>query len=336
VNNHPVKPHPTWAIVDPSKLNDFLECPRKYFFMHMLGWKPETPNNHIVFGQAWHKAMEHLLLNGYGPASINDAQEKLRNHYRKELPPETDELFEPKTPDRAVLALTEYTVKYKHDLDNMEVLYTEVSGAAPISDKAIMHFRMDNILKHRAGYYFSHEHKTGTYLNIQWIMKWPLSIQVGCYVHALYCMYPADLVRGVMVDGSFFKRTKAPLFDFGRVPCWKTPSQMRIWHNTVSHYLDQLETETNLLFDNDNPSFPVMVSFPQRPTSCDNYFGCSFHDFCMAWPNPLQRCDEPPPGYKIEYWDPRIEDSSHQMTFDPIHEIDSMIAKLETKNGRES
>ena len=330
--NFPIPYHPTWEVVDPSKLNDFITCPRMYFYSHMLGWKSEMPNNHLVFGSAWHEAMEHLLLNGYSGASIRDAQEKLTQYYRKEFPEETDEIFSPKTPDRATLALVEYTTKYPRDFDNFEVLYTEVSGTVPITNKKIMHFRMDDVLKHVKGYYFSLEHKTGSYLNNQWRMQWPLSMQAGTYIHSLYCLYPQELVRGIEINGTFFKRTKAPLFDFERVPVWKLPHQMRSWYATVNYWINQLESETGILADEVDSS-SVMHSFPMNPTNCSKYFGCPFHDFCCSWQNPLQHCFEPPLGMKVEFWDPRDRPSTKEMEFDPFDKIENMLKELEETNG---
>jgi len=331
--DYPIPYHPTWEVVDPSKLDDYIRCPRQYFYEHMLGWKGEAPNNHLEFGQAWHLAMEHLLLNGYGAESIWEAQQLLEQHYRQNFPEELDELFEPKTPDRAVLALVEYTKKYKNDFDNIEVLYTEIAGTVPISDSKVMFFRMDDILRHRKeGYYFSFEHKTrgGTYSN-QWAIQWPLSTQIGTYIHSLYCLYPQDQVRGVMVNGAFFKKTKSPLFEFERIPVWKLPHQMQTWYETTSHWVRSLEEDTTLLsYENDRQN--IMRSFPMRPVSCSDFFGCPFHDFCLAWPNPLQHCDVPPLGFKIDFWDPRDEGMRHQMEFKPLTMIEEMIKELERTN----
>ena len=329
---YPIPYHPTWDVLDPSKLNDFMTCPRMYFFAHMLGWRSETPNNHLIFGQAWHLAMEHLLLHGYSGASIRDAQEKLTQHYRECFPEETDEMFAPKTPDRAILALAEYAVKYANDLENFEVLDTEIAGTAPISDRQVLYFRMDDILKHKKGYYFSEEHKTGTYFNNQWTMQWSLGMQAGTYIHALYCLYPQELVRGIEINGAFFKRTKAPSFEFERVPVWKLPHQMRSWYATVQYWTTMLEREVNAL-SQETDSDPVMDSFPMNPTNCNKYFGCPFHDFCSAWQNPLQHCNEPPLGMKVEFWDPSQEPSTTKMEFSPLDVIEQMLKDLEATNG---
>jgi len=103
---------------------------------------------------------------------------------------------------------------------------------------------------------------------------------------------------------------------------------MRTWYQTTRHYTSELEQDTGLLAI-ESDSDIVMQSFPMRTTSCSNWFGCAYHDFCTAWPNPLQRCDEPPLGFKIEFWDPRSEEMRHQMEFKPLRMIEEMLEELE-------
>jgi len=330
MSNYPIPTHPTWEIIDPSKMKNYIECPRSFFYRHILGWVGENPNNHLVFGQAWHIAMEHLLLNGYSPESVLIAGNKLEESYRREFSGESDDLYSPKTPFRAILALNEYGNKYKNDLDKYEVLYTETHGAVPVSEKFILFYRIDSILRDKEhGYIFSLEHKTGTTFSNKWAMQWPLSMQVGAYCHALYCLFPPGEVRGVKINGTFFKRTKAPLFEFERVPCWKGPNQMLIWFENVNTYIHDLDRDFATL-EGAKDSDAVLKAFPMRPTSCDNYYGCPYHDFCTTWSNPLQKADEPPIGFKCEFWDPRTEVKENEEVkgFQPIEEIEGMIRSM--------
>ena len=55
----------------------------------------------------------------------------------------------------------------------------------------------------------------------------------------------------------------------------------------------------------------MLMCFPMNTESCTKYFGCAYHDFCQAWPNPLQHCEEPPLGFKIEHWDPTEGESKY-------------------------
>ena len=89
----PIPSSPTHRIVDGSKLKRFMECPRAFFYEYLLGWRSERPNNHLVFGTAFHEALEHILLNGYTRAIADDAFEKFLTSYRTVFEPHTDELL---------------------------------------------------------------------------------------------------------------------------------------------------------------------------------------------------------------------------------------------------
>jgi CRISPR/Cas system-associated exonuclease Cas4 (RecB family) len=62
--------HETWQVLDATKLQTYMRCPRKFFFNYVLGWKSEIPSNHLVFGSAWHMAMEVLLDKGYNSRGL--------------------------------------------------------------------------------------------------------------------------------------------------------------------------------------------------------------------------------------------------------------------------
>jgi len=297
-----VPEHYTWEIQDSSKVQAFMDCPRKYFYRYILGWDTDAPNNHLSFGSAWHDAMEYLLLNGYGDSSVLGAYEAFLRTYRKDFPKETDELFGAKTPARVLEALVEYVLKYKSDFSEFEVLYTEIAGTVPLTEDRKLHFRQDAICKGIGAFgYFSLEHKTtGATISRSWMQQWPLSTQVGTYTHVLYCLYPAEEVYGVRINGSGFLKTK---FSFERIPISKTKSAMQVWMWNTLFWLDQIQWNFELLKEC-KESDEVMMAFPMNTQNCSKWFGCPYHDFCTAWPNPLRSCDEVPMGLKIEFWDP--------------------------------
>ena len=302
--NELIKEHYTWDIQDSSKVQEFMDCSRKYFYRYMLGWTSDAPNNHLVFGSAWHDAMEQLLLHGYEDVNVLKAYEKFLATYRASFPDETDELFGAKTPARVLEALVEYTQKYRSDFDDFEVLYTEIAGTVPLTEDRKLHFRQDSICKGKEHFgYFSLEHKTaGATISRQWMQQWPLSTQVGCYTHVLYCLYPPEEVYGVRVNGAGFLKTK---FSFERVPIAKTMSSMQVWLWNTLFWLDQIQWNYDLLKEC-KESDEVMMAFPMNTQNCSKWFGCPYHDFCCAWHNPLKNCDEVPMGLKVEYWDPML------------------------------
>lgn len=313
---YPIKTNPTWNITDSTKLQQYMDCPRSYFYNYVLGWRPDKPNNHLVFGSAVHEAMEHLLLHGYDTDSIVDAFNKFNVCYRMEFGEETDELFSPKTPARFIDCLLEYIQKYSTDFLKYEVLYTEIAGSVSLNGYYTLFFKMDTILKEiSTGLKFSLEHKTkGGTFNRMWSGEFPLGVQVGTYTHALYCLYPPEEVKGVTINGLAFKKTKSHMFEFERLPIWKTLPQMQVWQSNCISWMRQLESDFKRLSAS-TLSEEVLTAFPLNPRSCTKYFGCPYHDYCLAWPNPLKNAYQPPMGFKEEFWNPMAGSHTHEMHF---------------------
>lgn len=312
----PIPYSATHHIIDSSKLATFLECPRKFFYEYLLGWRSERPNNHLVFGQAWHLAMEHIMLHGHSNESIMTAYDLFECEYRKIFGESTDELFWPKTPARAFEALGKYSGTWCNEDERYETLYTEIAGSVQMTSDWVLNYRMDSIVRDkRDGLIKSMEHKTGSQFNSQWESQWPLSLQVGTYTHVLMSMFGQPSVYGVIMNGTFFKKVKgtrgAETFEFHRVPCRRSVNQMQVWYHNTLAWMQSLFNELNVLSE-DHSCNPVMHSFPMNPTACSKYFGCSLHDFCNTWKNPLQNCDLPPIGMIVEHWDPSVQPSKQQ------------------------
>jgi hypothetical protein len=294
----------TWEVIDSTKIQNFLECPRSYFYEYVLGWRSESPNLHLEFGKAWHLAMEHLILHGYEEVYIAEAYIKLTEHYRKFFNPMMDKVNSPKNPANALRALIQYAIEYKDD--HFKTIYTEIAGTVPMDADRRLHFRMDSVLD-IGGEIRSREHKTGSTLSRQWTDQWSLSVQTFVYNHVLHCLFPREQVWGVEINGTFFQKKENK---FQRVPARRSLEMMQASYWNVLHQMQMIEHNMDLLMKA-KPDDKVMMCFPMNPTNCTKYFGCKFHDFCMAWANPLQRCDEIPFGFKIEHWDPSAEEAKH-------------------------
>ena len=319
--------HPTWDIKDSSKLDTSIECLRQYFFRYLLGWRPDYPEHDLYFGQAWHLAREYQLLNGY--QDFQGAYQVFEEYYRKEFPPEGDELYKPKTPTGVLNALMEFEAQYSRDLIDNEVVeiddvkMTEISGTVPIDENRTICYRMDSVMRRlEDDKIFSWDHKTTHekyLLGRQWSENFHLSFQNGTYTHCLYCMFPIEQVLGIEFCGvgfTFLKRgsKNRPAgyhASLRRVPAFKTPEQMNTWLWAINNQMDVLDREMDrLLHCKEGDS--VLMAFPMNPKSCTNYRGCPFHDYCLAWQNPLQYCYEPPIGFRIEFWNPMEQDTRNR------------------------
>jgi len=318
----PLSDQPTWHIRDSSKLETFLRCPRRYFYEYILGWRTDIPMQDAHFGEAFHKAREHQLTHGYD--DIEGAFNAFMVKYREQFDPQTDEFYRPKDPTAALLAIQKFAEERRQDLWENEVVeldgvkMLEISGTVPVDERRVLHYRMDSIMRRKEdGKIFSWDHKTTKRLSRQWRERFHLSIQNGTYTHCLYCMFPIDQVLGLEFCGTCFEfltrnsksRSAGYHVSFERVPAYKTPDQMNTWMFTVIDALDNLDREMDRLFDCKEDD-EVLMAFPMNPNSCTDFFGCPYHDFCLAWQNPIQHCYEPPLGYHEEHWDPSKMDTT--------------------------
>lgn len=290
---------PSWNILDASKTQRFMECPRAYFYEYVLGWRSDRPNNHLIFGESWHQALEHLLIHGYSEKYVMEAYDVFLKEYRKTFPMDTDDAFAPKTPYNAAKALGMYVKNYRGDA--YDVIYTEIGGQVSISDNYSLTFRMDGLCYDPSKKcYFVLEHKTCSSIARQWSDQWALSFQVGTYTHALHCMFPDTDVTGVVVNGTCFQKRD---IKFMRIPVYKSLANMNAWLSDALYWAGSIHKEFAVLKhcrDSEN----VLLAFPRNPTACTKYFGCPFHDFCCTWSNPLQRAYEVPMGMIEEHWNP--------------------------------
>lgn len=301
-------PHESWDIHDATKIQKYQDCPRSYFYQFVLGWRPEAPNIHLKFGSAWHLAMEHLILNGYGDLSILEAYNKMETYYRQFFPELLDAANHPKTPAMALVALFEYVKTYAGEV--FQPLYTEIAGTVYLTDDISLHFRMDSILDTPDGIK-SREHKTGSQDSRPWRDQWSLKMQTGVYNHVLYCLFPSDKVWGVEINGMIFsaKNTK-PV----RVPARRTLQAMEVWYWNTIWWVEEIKKDFERLM-NCSENDTILKCFKMNTENCTKYFGCGYYDFCIAWPNPLARCNEVPMRMKVEYWDPTAEELDAKHVF---------------------
>jgi hypothetical protein len=315
---YPVDPQPTWHIQDASKVKTFMECPRKYFYEYVLGWRREGLNNHLVFGDAWHKGLAVLYDEGFD--KVERAVEAFLKAYRQKVDPEQDDIFHPKTPWRAALAYGCYALQYKSDPVEMPVAeydgrkMIEVAGNVMLSKDREMSFIIDTICEHNG--YIILEHKTGS-STWGWENQWYLSPQIWTYIHVLYSMFSENEVRGAIVNGWFWKKTKHDVakdekdpmrnFDHLRVPIYRNGPDMEAGLVNIIWWLDQIAWNFDELA-NCSRDNRTLACFPMNNTGCGNWGGCSYLDFCRTWQNPLQYSDEPPMGFQQDFWNPLEEE----------------------------
>jgi len=296
----PIPFHKTWEIHDASKIQTFLQCPRFYFYRYVLGWETEGSNINLVFGEAWHRAMEYLLLNGYSKEGIAGAYKQFLEYYREFFDEETDLERQPKAPGNALEGLAGYVEEYQATDGDFDVLHTECAGAVMISDRDDLHFRLDAVVKDRRGI-FCLEHKTTSWSSSIWAAQWSTKFQIDLYTHVLYMMYPPEQVFGILVNGTIFRKNAVA---FDRIPVKKSPAMMNEWMGNCLYILSLIEDNYHRL-SKASPADYYLDAFHKNPENCTKYNRtCPYMDLCISWPNPLTRCEETPDYLTTVWWDP--------------------------------
>lgn len=291
-----------WQVLDSTKLQSFASCPRSYFFEYVLGWRNDRPSNHLVFGSAWHKALEYLYKNGLKMENVAPAYDQFIEVYRRDWPESTDDWFGGKTPEAALKALVQYISKYASDVYKYKVLATEVVDRLPLNPDQEIVVKLDAVLQDvDTEKIYILEHKTGSSAGQWWARQWHLSLQVGAYIAACNYFYDREETPAI-IDGAFFLKSKCA---FNREIVMRDTRSLSAWYNSVSSIIEGIEREFSVL-SLDDPKEVVQKSFPQNPVSCEKYGGCQFYDLCLGVANPLSLAQEsmPPIGFKEEWWNP--------------------------------
>lgn len=278
-----------------------MVCPRYYFYRRILGWAENDESNHLIFGGAIHRALEVLYKNlgDWNAVVIGEAYIAFLDYYRQYFAEDTDQLFETKNPNTALMALSNYTKYYASDAKKYKVAFTEAAGKIHISIADIAHFRLDTVLEGDGGYWVL-EHKTASRFGRMWEEQWELNMQIKMYTHALCSIFDIEKAKGVIVNGIAFQKKS---IEFLRLPVRTNLSMMDAWLLEVQYWVSCMRKDLERLGDHSQDA-QSMDCFHMNTENCTKYFGCPYHDLCMSWANPLQKINLVPIGFKVDWWDP--------------------------------
>lgn len=298
--SYPLPFHDAWNILDSSKVQDYQTCPRKFFFQHVVGWKPEGSNHDLIFGEAFHLLMAELYRTRF--QGIEAAYALFLNKYREHFDADTDQEHSPKNPERVVAALQKYVDFYAREDMQLEPVRVEMFGKAPISASQDIAFRIDLIVKTPQGLLIPLEHKTSKWNITDWASQWQMKFQIMTYAYVVNCLY-GDLCKliPVVVNGVIFQKTK---IEFNRLTITKNLRDMNLYLATANSICRSIKNDFDIL-SNTKDSEPTLPCFLPNGQSCMAYNRpCVYLDFCSTYQNPLWICSNVQPGFKQEFWNP--------------------------------
>jgi len=324
-------------LYDNTRLAAAKTCLRLFYFRHRRHWRREGTAIPLVFGSAWHEAMDQVWLHlNAGKPDDEVAQLALIAFDKKwtengfpgfaDWTLDDTARYSPRTPGIAAEMILQY-IKHRGDfIRNVEILAIEAPFAVPLTtdtspsaplaigrtDKVIGLSRP--LLGLRAGVW-GIEHKTTAWykkdggFRSEWTESFSPNSQVDGYNHQLNMNY--ENARGILVDGALVHKTVHDKFKF--IPCDRLLEQLDAWLNETLYYIQQIEeNDTNLktevesnLFLKEGEKSKFLRAFPKNTESCAGKYMqvCAYRDICRFNPNP-ELLVEPPLGYIEEKWSP--------------------------------
>lgn len=308
----------TERLYDNTRLAAYKRCPRYFFFRHVMHWAPAGTSRALIFGSAWHSAMDAvwpLLCDGKaGQETVAAGYKAFVNTWVAEGGPHPDEMdyeqekeFAPRTPGNALDMLFAYVSTRAEQLaKSCELLHTEKPFIVPLSptdDDLFYVGKIDKMIRHR-GKIIGIEHKTTSLykkdggFRSTFTDSFSPNSQVDGYLYALHLLFPGK-VGGVWVDGALVHRTEQA---FMFIPLERRMDMLDAWLWETHQWINAIE-DNKAELPGVSESDRYMHAFPKNTNSCFDYnTACPYIYPCKAWPNPIGK--QAPGDMEVSPWDP--------------------------------
>jgi hypothetical protein len=291
---------------DNSTLDTMRVCPRRFYYRHIRHWETDNVKPALIFGSAWHSAMDFLWANPTASSAEVFKEGFMAFWNESELKDaESFDLF-PRSPGRAAEMLMEYVKRYSSWLqNNIKVEAIEKPFIVPLSDDIQNLFyigKWDKLFREGRFLYIT-DHKTSSSFASTWLNGWSPNGQVDGYLYAGHMEY-GDEFKSVIIDGALVQKTN---IDFIKVPIERQIDMLDSWKWDVMEMIDFIWYHESLLLElrkNNVENNSYLAAYPKCTTSCTSYYGsCPYINLCKFVPNP-ERIETVPDGFVISNWKP--------------------------------
>lgn len=299
---------------DNTRLTAYRECPRKYFLRHVMHWRAEGTAMPLVFGGAWHAAMD-IVWKHYNTSPLDTviigARAAFDEKWMEAGLPDPDNMslddirqMEPRTPPIAYEMLSSYVFERARYLSESEVLSIEQPFAVPLPNLNGKWYvgRLDKVIKYQ-GTPIVFEHKTTTAYSIasgfrsDYVESWYSDSQIKGYLFGGGLLYPE--LHTVMVDAALVH--KKVHNEFRLIPVDHQFDIVKEFLGYTENWVKRIN-EDQLQFDYAGVTYPHV--FPKNEGQCFGKWGrCVFVDVCRTQ-DKINKDDSPPHGFIVEEWKP--------------------------------
>lgn len=272
---------------DSTSLGYLKECPRKYYYTIVEGWRGKGSSVHLEFGGLYHKALEVYDAFRAEGRSHDEALELVTtNALEQSWPWPFDhatktrfnlirsivwylDQFEADPARTVQLADGKPAVElsFRFELDRYPE-WDDGTGPQDTGQPYILCGHLDRLVDYSGGYYVMDRKTTGSTLGGYYFDGYNPDNQMSLYSIAGRLVYNTP-VRGVIIDAA---QVAVGFTRFDRGFSHRTEAQQEEWLKDLGYWLDQAER-----YAGDN-------YWPMNDKSCHNYGGCPFRKVCSKDP----------------------------------------------------
>ena len=282
---------------DNTSLSIFKDCPRKYQFSILEGWRPKRKAPPLLFGGAIHDVFEQF---DKGIALGEDRETVLRRCMRLSFELSGSGFGDDNRRTRLTLlrSLVWYADHYRNDqlktfvFPNGRVgLEMSFSFELPFSpqgsnDHYYYSGHIDKLATYNGLLYVvERKHTTGT-LGSQFFDRYTFSSQVSGYVFAGKVVFESP-VQGAIIDATAVAVNSS---SFGRSVVNRVGSHLEEWMQDLGYWIKQIEECVR------------EQHFPMNTESCSKYAGCQYRQVCSK--SKAVRELELETAFHREHWNP--------------------------------
>lgn len=295
-----------WAW-DSTSLGWLKECPRKYYYLMVEGWRTKGEAIHLEFGILYHSALESYDRLRAGGLDHEESlrtvvQNVLHLTWRDGRPWRSAVDLDPE--DKASLKCREYlirTIVWYLDKFKDDPAKTKMAGDRPMVE---MHFQfelsfnydikhpytlcgyLDRVVDFNEQTFVMDRKTTTSTLGSYYFDQFDPDNQMTLYTVASQVAFHTP-VKGVIVDAA---QIAVGFSRFGRSLVMKTGEQIDEWMEDTKFWIRQAER------------FAESGRWPMNDKSCHKYGGCPFVPICRKSPQVREKFLES--GFERSHWNP--------------------------------
>lgn len=284
-------------VIDSSMLKDFVDCPRKFYYRHVLGLRKKhlaaDDIAHLDWGTLWHLLMEVYNTTG-DPVQALRALDNRR--WPSSLVAEIDKHGRSKT--RMIQFFLEYVERFSdHDEMRYETVRNEQFFDVFNEELGIRWSgRIDKIVRRkgrRGSSYLVWDYKTTSRMGPNFFAQYEYSFQLPGYVWAVNQLL-TEPVYEIEIDVLY---TLKASHDFFRRPIRYSQPQLDEWVRNTKQILERMYYLRDHHLHNPD-------AWTLHWNECTRYGLCQFSDVCFTPPNNDDRLIVLGDDYVEDRWNP--------------------------------